>query len=188
MEEEGEEEEEEGAPKSRAAALAPPPKSRSGSRGGSSKTAPRGKSSELEDEPLFEVVQMIICDGCERDYELAHTGLKSIPRGKWHCDECIAERLNTARQRLKAATADVRKSASGPARKKGKNSAASAAVAKESDSASDESDSAEDERIAKELNRLGDAARQKLRAALAAADRTSASGPARKKGKQSTRC
>ena len=95
---------------------------------------------------------MIICDGCERDYELAHTGLKSIPRGKWHCDECIAERLNTARQRLKAATADVRKSASGPARKKGKNSAASAAVAKESDSASDESDSAEDERIVKELN------------------------------------
>ena len=49
--------------------------------------------------PVVEMVTWLVCDGCEGEVELAHTGLESAPEGEWFCDECRAVSSNPAAAR-----------------------------------------------------------------------------------------
>ena len=58
-----------------------------------------------EEEEAEENVTMILCDGCDNEYELAATGLKRVPRGDWYCAECKPQKATAKRARRAAAPA-----------------------------------------------------------------------------------
>ena len=60
---------------------------------------PRGGDA---DEPSdTELVEAIICDGCDRDFEVAAVGLTQVPVGEWFCPACKAESRAEATRRAR---------------------------------------------------------------------------------------
>ena len=53
-------------------------------------------------EEAEENVTMILCDGCDNEYELAATGLKRVPRGDWYCAKCKPPKATAKRMRRAA--------------------------------------------------------------------------------------